>query len=62
MKLKVRFGRETRFDHSIRCITRTPGAAASRHPGYVAHSGHSRTAEADQARNDLWIFLGDSSL
>jgi hypothetical protein len=32
------------------------------HPGFVAHSGHRRTAEANQARIDLLIFLGDSSL
>jgi hypothetical protein len=61
MKLKVQFGWETRFDQPIRLITRTPGATAARHPGFVAHSGHRRTAEADQARLALWIFLGDSS-
>jgi hypothetical protein len=33
----------------------------TRHPGFVAHSSHHRTAEANQARNDLLIFLGDSS-
>ncbi len=62
MKLKVQFGWETRFDPPIRCITRTPGAVVARHPGFVAHSGHRRTVEVDQARIDLWIFLGDSSL
>jgi len=61
MKLKVQFGPETHFDQPIRRITRTPGAVFARHPGFVAHSGHRRTAEADQARIDLWIFLGGSS-
>ena len=62
MKLKVQFGPETHFDQPIRRIARTPGAVFARHPGFVAHSGHRRTAEADQARIDLWIFLGDSNL
>jgi hypothetical protein len=62
MKLKMQLGWETRFDQPIRRIIRTPGATVARHPGFVAHSGHRRTAEADQARIDLWIFLGDSSL
>ena len=62
MKLKIQFGSETRFDQPIRCITRTPGAVVAGHPGFVAHSGHRRTAEANQARIDLLIFLGDSSL
>ncbi len=62
MKLKVQFGWEIRFGQSIRCMTRTPGAVVARYPDIVAHSGHRRTAEADQARIDLWIFLGDSSL
>jgi hypothetical protein len=61
MKLNVQFACETRFDQPIRCITPTPGAVVARHPGFVAHSGHRRTTEADQARIDLWIFLGDSS-
>jgi len=62
MKLKIQFGRETRFDQPIRHIARTRGATVARHPGFVAHSGHRRTAEADQARIDLWFFLEDSSL
>jgi hypothetical protein len=61
MKLKVQFDWEIRFGQSIRCRTRTPGAVAARYADIVAHSGHRRTAEADQARIDLWIFLGDSS-
>ena len=58
MKLKVQFGWETRFGRPIRHITRTPGATVARHPGFIAHSDHHRTAEADQARIDLWNFFG----
>ena len=61
MKLKIQFGGETCFDQPIRCLTQTSGAVITRHPGFVAHSSHHRTAEANQARNDLLIFLGDSS-
>ena len=62
MKLNVQFICETQYDQPIRRITRTPGAAADRPPGLAAHSGHLRTAEADQARIELLIFLGDFSL
>jgi hypothetical protein len=62
MKLKVQFGWETRFDQPVRRITQTPDATVARHPGFVAYGGHRRTAEADQARIDLWIFLQDSNL
>jgi hypothetical protein len=61
MKLKVQFGWEIRFGQPIQCLTRTPVAVVARYPDIVAHSDHRRTAEADQARIDLWIFLGDSS-
>jgi hypothetical protein len=60
-KPKVQFGSETRFDQPIRRITRTPGAAFAGHPGFVAHSDHHRTAEADQARIDLLNCLAGSS-
>ena len=60
-KLKIQFGPETRFDQPIRRITRTPGAAFAGHPGFVAHSDHHRTAEADQARIDLLNCLAGSS-
>jgi hypothetical protein len=58
MKLKIQPVSETLFDQPIRRINRTPGAAFARHPGFVSHSDHHRTAEADQARNDLWKFFG----
>jgi len=61
MKLKVQTVSETIFAQPIRRTTKTPGAVVARHPDFVAHSGHRRTAEADQARIDLWIFLGESS-
>jgi hypothetical protein len=62
MKPKIQPVSEILFDQPIRRKTRTPGAAFARHPGFVAHSDHHRTAEADQARIDLWNFLADSSL
>jgi len=61
MKLKIQFDGETCFDQPIRCLTQTPVAAVAKHPGFVVHSGHSRTAEAEQARIDLLLFLEDSS-
>lgn len=61
MKLKELSVSETLFDRPIRRITRTPCAAFARHPGFVSRSDHHRTAEADQARIDLWNFLADSS-
>ena len=60
-KHEVQFGPETRFDQPIRRIARTPGAAFAKHPDFVSHSDHHRTAEADQARIDLLIFLAESS-
>jgi hypothetical protein len=62
MKLNVQFDWEIRFGQPIRRIIRTPGAVVAKHPGFVAHSGHRRTTEANQARIDLLIFLGDSNL
>jgi hypothetical protein len=61
MKLKIQFASETRFDQPIQRTTQTRGATVARHPGFVAHSGHRRTAEADQARIDLWFFLEEPS-
>jgi hypothetical protein len=61
MKLKVQLGRETRFDPPIRRITQTPGATVARRPDFVEHSDHRRTAEADQAWIDLWVFLENSN-
>jgi hypothetical protein len=58
IKLEIQFDGETWFDQPIRCLTQPPGARVARPPGFVAHSSHRRTAEADQARIDLWIFLG----
>jgi hypothetical protein len=62
MKLKIQSVSETLFDQPIRRTTGTLGAVVARHPVFVAHSGHRRTAEANQARIDLWNFLEDSSL
>ena len=59
MKLKVQFGPETRFDQPIRRTTRT---RAQWSPGIQVLSravDHGRTAEADQARIDQWIFPED---
>jgi hypothetical protein len=58
MKLKIQFGLETCFDQPVWRTTRTPVAVVARHPGCVAHTGHRRTASADQARIDLWNFFG----
>ncbi len=58
MKLTVQFGRETCFDPPIRLTSQIPWTVVAWDPVFAAPGGRRRTAEANQARIDLWVFLG----